>query len=83
MSGLRQFAAPLNAMNTAIRITVNGMAEDVPATATLADLIDLFREIDRDLIVEHNGRFVFPQDYGSIQVAADDRVEFIHPNFGG
>ena len=70
-------------MNTAIRITVNGMPEDVPASATLADLIDLFREMDRDLIVEHNGRFVFPQDYAVTQVAANDRVEFIHPNFGG
>ena len=70
-------------MNTAIRITVNGMPEEVSPSTTLADLINLFREMDRDLIVEHNGRFVFPQDYASIQVAADDRVEFIHPNFGG
>ena len=70
-------------MNTTLRITVNGMPEDVPASATLADLIDLFREIDRDLIVEHNGRFIFPQDYAVTQVAANDHVEFIHPNFGG
>jgi sulfur carrier protein ThiS len=50
-------------MNTTMRITVNGIPEDVPPSATLADLIDLLHEIDRDLIVEHNGRFVFPQDY--------------------
>jgi thiamine biosynthesis protein ThiS len=62
---------------------VNGLSEDVPLSATLADLIDLFQEMDRDLIVEHNGRFVFPQDYAAIQVAPGDRVEFIHPNFGG
>ena len=66
-----------------IRITVNGLSEDVPPSATLADLIDIFREMDRDLIVEYNGRFVFPQDYAAIQVAPRDRVEFIHPNFGG
>jgi thiamine biosynthesis protein ThiS len=70
-------------MNTAIRITVNGLPEDVPPSATLADLIEIFREMDRDLIVEHNGRFIFPQNYASTRVAADDRVEFIHPNFGG
>jgi thiamine biosynthesis protein ThiS len=70
-------------MSAFTRITVNGLPENVPSSATIAELIDLFGEIDRDLIVEHNGRFVFPQDYGSIQVAADDRVEFIHPNFGG
>lgn len=70
-------------MSTSIRITVNGAPEDVPSSATLADLIGIFKEMDRDLIVEHNGRFVFPQDYAATQVAADDRVEFIHPNFGG
>jgi sulfur carrier protein ThiS len=55
----------------------------VPSSATLADLIDLFQEMDRDLIIEHNGRFVFSQDYDITQVAPNDRVEFIHPNFGG
>ncbi len=70
-------------MSATIRITVNGIPENVPSSATLADLIDLFHEMDRDLIVEHNGRFVFPQDYSVTQVAGGDRVEFIHPNFGG
>jgi len=70
-------------MSTSIRITVNGAPEDVPKSATLSDLIRIFQEMDRDLIVEHNGRFVFPQDYAAAQVAAGDRVEFIHPNFGG
>jgi len=70
-------------MSAFIRITVNGLPETVPPSATIAGLIDLFREMDRDLIVEHNGRFVFPQNYASTAVAPDDRVEFIHPNFGG
>ncbi len=70
-------------MNAVIRITVNGSPEEVPSSVTLADLIDLFREMDRDLIVEHNGRFVFPQNYATTQVDPNDCVEFIHPNFGG
>jgi thiamine biosynthesis protein ThiS len=70
-------------MNAAIRITVNGLSEEVPPSATLAELIVRFQEMDRDLIVEHNGRFAFPQDYASIRVAPNDRLEFIHPNFGG
>lgn len=70
-------------MNDPIRITVNGMPEDVPPSATLAALIEIFNEMDRDLIVEHNGRFVFPQDYATTRVSSNDRVEFIHPNFGG
>jgi thiamine biosynthesis protein ThiS len=70
-------------MSDRIHIVVNGLTEKVPMSATLADLIGLFGEIDPDLIVEHNGRFIFPQDYDVIRVAAHDRVEFIHPNFGG
>jgi thiamine biosynthesis protein ThiS len=70
-------------MSALIRICVNGLPEEVPPTATLAGLIELFQEMDRDLIVELNGRFVFPQEYAATRVAAEDRVEFIHPNFGG
>ena len=70
-------------MADTIRITVNGFSEEVRSSATLADLIVQFGEIDPDLIVEHNGRFVFPRDYESTRAAAGDRVEFIHPNFGG
>lgn len=70
-------------MSDRIHIVVNGLTEKVPMSATLADLIGLFGEIDPDLIVEHNGRFIFPQDYDIIRVAAHDRVEFIHPNLGG
>jgi thiamine biosynthesis protein ThiS len=70
-------------MQGLIQITINGLVEEVPPSATLADLIECFQEMDPDLIVEHNGRFVFPQNYSSIQVSANDRVEFIHPNFGG
>jgi thiamine biosynthesis protein ThiS len=70
-------------MSGFIQITVNGLLENVPPAATLAELIVRFKERDRDLIVEHNGRFVFPKDYASVRVAPNDRVEFIHPNFGG
>ena len=70
-------------MNAVIQIIVNGLRENAPAAATLAELIVRFDESDPDLIVEHNGRFVFSQDYAAIRVAPDDRIEFIHPNFGG
>jgi thiamine biosynthesis protein ThiS len=70
-------------MSVLIQITVNGFLENAPDAATLAELIVRFNEMDRDLIVEHNGRFVYPQDYSSTQVASNDTIEFIHPNFGG
>jgi len=66
-----------------IRIIVNGMMEEVPEGATLAFLIERFQEKDPALIVEHNNRFVFPKQYSTTTVSANDRVEFINPDFGG
>lgn len=70
-------------MGRSIRIIVNGMSEEVPEKATLAFLIERFEEADPALIVEHNGRYVYPQQYGTTTVTENDRVEFIHPDFGG
>jgi thiamine biosynthesis protein ThiS len=67
----------------ATQITVNGLKETVPAQSTIASLIALFGEDDCHLIVEHNGRFVYPQKYGEIRLRDGDRIEFINPNFGG
>jgi thiamine biosynthesis protein ThiS len=66
-----------------IQIVVNGLNESVPADSTIASLLALFGEDDCHLIVEHNGRFVYPQKYGEIRVCDGDRIEFINPNFGG
>ena len=70
-------------MRGTIHIIVNGMEEEVPEGATLAFLIERFQEKDPALIVEHNGRFVFPKQYSTTAVAPNDRVEFINPDFGG
>jgi len=70
-------------MARTIRITVNGLKEEVPENATLAFLIQHFEEMDPALIVELNGRFVYPREYEAIRVSPGDRVEFIHPDFGG
>jgi thiamine biosynthesis protein ThiS len=66
-----------------IHITVNGFSESVPAEASLAELIVRFKEGDADLIVELNGRFVYPRQYAATRIQAGDRLEFINPNFGG
>ena len=70
-------------MKTTINIIVNGMEEDVPEGSTLTFLIERFQEKDPALIVGLNGRFVFPKEYSTTTVAANDRVEFINPDFGG
>jgi thiamine biosynthesis protein ThiS len=66
-----------------IRIIVNGLSEEVPENATLAFLIERFREADPALIVELNGRYVYARQYSTTKVSQNDRVEFIHPDFGG
>lgn len=66
-----------------ISIIVNGFEEKVLENASIKDLIQHFKEGDTDLIVEYNGRFVYPAQYTEIIVQDGDRFEFINPNFGG
>jgi thiamine biosynthesis protein ThiS len=70
-------------MNEPMEITVNGHKETVPGSSTLSSLIHHFKEYDGDLIVEHNGRFVYPQKYAEVTVQEGDTIEFINPNIGG
>jgi len=70
-------------MEHSITIVVNGLAETVPEKFSLAQLIVHLKEGDGDLIVEHNGRFVYPRHYLTTLLAGGDRVELINPNFGG
>ncbi|MFW6054773.1 MAG: sulfur carrier protein ThiS [Thermodesulfobacteriota bacterium] len=70
-------------MKDTVTITLNGFQEKVEQGATVSSLIKYFNELDKDLIVEHNGRFVYPGEYPKTVVADGDRLEFINPNFGG
>ena len=70
-------------MDDMIEIIINDFAEKVPKDATISDLIRRFKEEDIDLIVEHNGRFIYSRQYGEIRVVPGDRIEFINPHFGG
>ena len=66
-----------------IEITINDEPERVSDNSSLKALIRYFGEADPDLIVELNGRFVYPRAYASTTVNKGDRLEFINPNFGG
>ncbi len=70
-------------MSEEIQIVVNGFPEVVRAESTVAELIVHFQETDAHLIVEVNGRFIYPSRYDSLFIQEGDRVEFINPNFGG
>ncbi len=66
-----------------IDIIVNGFKEKIPGGFTISQLIEHLQERDVHLIVELNGRFIYPQKYPVTRVENGDRVEFINPNFGG
>ena len=70
-------------MGDTILIEVNGLQEKVPENATISRLISFFQERDVHLVVELNGRFVYPHQYEKTRVSQGDSVEFINPDFGG
>ena len=66
-----------------ITIMVDGFLERVPAGLGLPELIERQHAQHKDLVVEVNGRFVHPRDYRGLILQDGDRVELIHPAFGG
>ena len=66
-----------------IEVTINGFKEKVPKGANITDLILAYDEVDTAMMVEQNGRYVYPQDYDTTEPEAGDVLEFIHPDFGG
>jgi thiamine biosynthesis protein ThiS len=70
-------------MQSQIQVVLNGIREKLPRGLTLTLLIRRFKEDDAHLIVERNGRFVYPRDYSTTRIEDGDEIEFINPNFGG
>ncbi len=66
-----------------LKIVVNGLEEAVEEGTTIAHLVERHGDGDAHLIVERNGRFVYPQDYGVTRVEPRDEFELVHPDFGG
>ncbi|MDD5307865.1 MAG: sulfur carrier protein ThiS [Deltaproteobacteria bacterium] len=70
-------------MTADMEVYVNGDPALVPERSTIALLIERFEEAEKHIIVERNGCCVYPQEYATTVVAPGDRIEFIHPAFGG
>ncbi len=66
-----------------IWIIVNGLKEKVPENSTVSFLISHFGEDFTHPIVEHNGQFVYSQQYPTTVVSEGDRIELINPLSGG
>jgi thiamine biosynthesis protein ThiS len=70
-------------MKELIIVTVDGFSARVPAGTNIAELIQRHQAQHKDLLVELGGRFVAPADYERTILKHGDRVELIHPAFGG
>lgn len=67
-----------------MRITFNGFAEELDClSSSVQELLDRTQEDDPAVIVEINGRYVYRKDFRNTIIKDGDRVEFIHPSFGG
>ncbi|MFH0821279.1 MAG: sulfur carrier protein ThiS [Pseudomonadota bacterium] len=67
-----------------MKFQFNGFTEECDENAmTVQELLEKVQEDDPAVIVEVNGRYVYRKDFNSLVVTDGDRVEFIHPSFGG
>lgn len=67
-----------------MKFIFNGFPEEVEGcNLTVQELLDRAQEDDPAVIVEINGRFVYRKDFSTLTIQDGDRVEFIHPSFGG
>jgi thiamine biosynthesis protein ThiS len=67
-----------------LKFIFNGFPEEVEGcNLTVQELLDRSQEDDPAVIVEINGRFVYRKEFSTLTIQDGDRVEFIHPSFGG
>ena len=66
-----------------MNIIVNGLKETIEPGLSITELVEILEEQESGLIVEVNGRFVHPRDYQNLAFEEGDKVELIHPAFGG
>ena len=70
-------------MEAMIRIEVNGEAREIPAPATVADLLARIGLDTRKVAVERNLEIVPRSAYAATALAAGDRLEIVHFIGGG
>ena len=68
---------------TTISITVNGETRDIPAPATVADLLVRVGLDTRKVAVERNMEIVPRSTYADTALAAGDSLEIVHFIGGG
>ncbi len=68
----------------AIKITVNGFDQEIPAGTTVEGVLDIMEEpVRHDMIVEINGKFTYVKEYSATTFKEGDNLEVIYLDFGG
>ncbi len=75
--------ATTTATTATVAITVNGEPHEVPAPATVADLLARIGLDTRKVAVERNLEIVPRSAYAATALAAGDRLEIVHFIGGG
>jgi len=66
-----------------LEVLVNDFKVSAPVPSTVEMLLEQLKEADPHMIVELNGRLVYPKRYATTEIRDGDRVEIINPDFGG
>ncbi len=66
-----------------MQVMVNGEPRDVRAGLTLSELLEAEGEPASHVLVELNGQYLSARECRERILAGGDRVEIIHPAFGG
>lgn len=66
-----------------MNIFVDGLEQEVPDRATVADVLEKLGEATSQALVELNGAFVDKSSYAETVLKPGDRLEVIYPAFGG
>ncbi|HSK75883.1 MAG TPA: sulfur carrier protein ThiS [Thermoanaerobaculia bacterium] len=64
-------------------LTLNGEPRQLPAGATVLDLLAAVGRDPRTVAVERNGEIVRRAEYGATRLGAGDRLEVVHFVQGG
>ena len=71
------------AIGSGVELMVNGEPREVPAGATVLDLVAGLGRDPRTVAVEHNGEILPRAHWGGTSLAAGDRLEVVHFVQGG
>ncbi len=66
-----------------MHLLVNGERREVAGGFTIRDLLELDGEVANHVLVEVNGEYLPTPRYAERVLVDGDRVEIVHPAFGG